>query len=197
MATLLYLIRHGETEWNKERRIQGHSDIELNDRGKQQAEKLASYMERFDLSHVYASDLQRAVYTAQAVANRKNLSVRTVPALRERCYGEMEGLVYEEISEKFQGIKPDESLYGVESFLDMQKRAHEQLTSILLAHPGESIAIVSHGGVINSFLHWISEGKYGTGVTKIDNTGICLLQFEQEHGAWTILDINRVEHLQL
>jgi len=194
MDTFLYLIRHGETDWNKERRIQGHSDIHLNDLGKKQVQQLARYMSAHSFSHVYTSDLRRAYDTGKPLADAKGIDIRTLSTLRERCYGEFEGSVYEDIREKFSGIQPHESLHGIESFVELQGRAQQQLTSLACAHPNERIVVVSHGGFINSFLHYISGGRQGTGITKIDNTGICLLRYDAN--GWNVEEINRVDHLQ-
>ena len=100
-TTRIVLIRHGETAWNAERRLQGHIDIALNAQGVRQAEALADALagERFDA--IIASDLQRAHQTAQAVARRHGMQVSTDPFLRERCFGGFEGLLYAEIEARF------------------------------------------------------------------------------------------------
>jgi probable phosphoglycerate mutase len=194
MATILYLIRHGETEWNKARRIQGHSDIALNASGILQAERLAEWYKTKAFHAIYASDLERARHTANRLAEAIGISVRTLPSLRERCYGEWEGLTYEEIRARFHAVDPDPSLYGIESFEAMQQRAAACLTGLAAAHINETIAAVSHGGFINAFLHLVTEGKQGTGISRIDNTGVCVFRYANDR--WEVLKVNDTAHLQ-
>ena len=99
MTTLL-LARHGETDWNREFRIQGSSDIELNELGRKQAHALAQELEHVELDAIYSSDLSRARATAEAVAASHGLEVRLDPRLRERSFGSWEGLTREDIDER-------------------------------------------------------------------------------------------------
>src|SRR5919112_2688628 len=99
MTTLL-LARHGETDWNRELRIQGSSDIELNELGRAQAHALAQELEHVELDAIYASDLSRARATAEAVAASHGLEVRLHPRLRERSFGGWEGFTREDIDER-------------------------------------------------------------------------------------------------
>jgi probable phosphoglycerate mutase len=159
MSTQIVLIRHGETAWNAERRLQGHLDIALNAEGQRQAEALADALagERFDL--VVSSDLQRARQTAQAVAARHGLEVQEDPDLRERCYGVFEGLLYSEIEQKFpvqfaawqardiDAVMPD-GTHAAESFRDFYGRTVAAIVAWAYAHPKQRLAIVCHGGVL-------------------------------------------------
>jgi len=194
METILFLIRHGETEWNLARRIQGHSDIQLNELGNEQAKRLAAWYQNHHIDAIYSSDLSRAHHTALPLASLKGLEVQRLSALRERCYGDWEGLTYEEIRERFRDVDPEQSIYGIEPFVKMQQRADTVLTDIAARHLGQTVAVVSHGGFINSFLHWITEGKQGTGISRIDNTGVSLLRFAHER--WEVLKVNDTAHLQ-
>lgn len=99
--TEILLIRHGETDWNRVRRMQGHIDIGLNSHGRLQAQALAKALVAEPPAAIYASDLQRARDTAQAVADIHGMSVHIEVALRERCYGAFEGLRYDDISQHF------------------------------------------------------------------------------------------------
>jgi probable phosphoglycerate mutase len=158
-TSTIVLIRHGETAWNAERRLQGHIDIALNAEGERQAEALAEALaeDRFDL--LVASDLQRAHQTAQAVARRHGLEVRTDVALRERCYGGFEGLLYSEIEQRFpsefaawQARDIDAAMPAgarrAESFRQFYQRALGAILGWAAAHPGQSLALVAHGGVL-------------------------------------------------
>ncbi|WLI89746.1 histidine phosphatase family protein [Massilia sp. R2A-15] len=158
-STNIILIRHGETAWNAERRLQGHIDIALNGEGQRQAEALAAALAGERLDAVIASDLQRALQTAQAVAGARRLPVRQDAALRERCYGGFEGLLYAEIEQRFprefaawqardiDALMPHGARQA-ESFRQFYARSVGAILSWAEAHPGQSIAIVAHGGVL-------------------------------------------------
>jgi probable phosphoglycerate mutase len=147
MTTLL-LARHGETDWNRELRIQGSSDIELNDLGRAQAHALAQELEHVELDAIYASDLSRARATADAVAASHGLEVRLDPRLRERAFGSWEGLTREDVA-----ALPDGSRHDGESDEEVRDRVLEAVRSIAAAHPGEQVLIVSHGGALNTLWH--------------------------------------------
>lgn len=193
MDTILYFIRHGETDWNKDRRIQGHSDIDLNPRGVEQAERLAVHIANHPISAVYSSDLKRARDTAEKLANRINVPVETRNTLRERFYGEWEGLTIDEIKARYDYPAVDETAYGIESFAAMQERAHRCLSNLAENHPNQTIAVVSHGGLINAFLHFVTNGEHGPGITRIDNTGLSMFRYRS--GNWEVLSINEINHL--
>lgn len=192
METIMYLVRHGETEWNQSRRIQGHSDIALNELGRRQAELVADRFRSETIHAVYSSDLSRARETAAKIAENFSVSVGTLPNLRERCYGQWEGLTYEEIRKRFEN--QDEASCGIETFEDMQRRAVAALTELAVKHQNEAIVVVSHGGLINSFLHYVTAGEQGTGITRIDNTGISVFRYADRR--WEVLQVNDTDHLE-
>lgn len=188
----MYLVRHGETQWNQIRCIQGHSDIALNELGMRQAELVAGRFRREKIHAVYSSDLSRARETAAKIAENFSISVGTHPTLRERCYGQWEGLTYEEIRARFEN--QDEASCGIETFEDMQRRAVAALTELAAKHQNEAIVVVSHGGLINSFLHYVTAGEQGTGITRIDNTGISVFRYADRR--WEVLQVNDTDHLE-
>jgi probable phosphoglycerate mutase len=157
--THIVLIRHGETAWNAERRLQGHIDIALNSEGLRQADALAAALAGEHVDAVYASDLQRAHQTALAVAGRQNMLVHTDPALRERCYGGFEGLLYAEIEQRFplefaawqardiDSVMPS-GVREAESFRQFYRRCIDGIAAIAARYPGRKLAIVAHGGVL-------------------------------------------------
>jgi 2,3-bisphosphoglycerate-dependent phosphoglycerate mutase len=148
MTTLL-LARHGETDWNRELRIQGSSDVELNELGRKQARALADELAGVELDAIYASDLSRARATAEAVAATKELPVRLDPRLRERAFGSWEGLTREDIEERFQ---PEDRPDG-ETDEEVRARVLAAIDEIAAAHPGEQVLVVSHGGALNALWH--------------------------------------------
>jgi probable phosphoglycerate mutase len=158
-TTHIVLIRHGETAWNAERRLQGHIDIGLNPEGRRQAGAVAAALacEHFDA--VISSDLQRALRTAEAVAAPHGLPVRTDPALRERCFGGFEGLLYADIEQRFpaefaawQARDIDAPMphgaRSAETFRQFNQRVLAAILGWAAAAPGQSIALVAHGGVL-------------------------------------------------
>ena len=157
--TKVILIRHGESVWNKEMKYQGHADIALTDTGLWQAERLAARLAREQLTAVYASDLSRAFVTAEIVAAGHNMTVQSVPALREISFGEWEGLTYHSINEKWPDIMsnlyvcPDEvDIPGGETFRSLKDRAGQAIAELVRAHKDETIAVISHGGTIRTIL---------------------------------------------
>jgi len=147
-VTTLLLARHGETDWNREFRIQGSSDIELNELGRQQAQFLAQELTDVDLDAIYSSDLSRAQATAAAVAATHGLWVKLDPRLRERSFGSWEGLTREDIS-----VFPEGSRHDGESDDDVRRRVLAAVEEIAADHPGEQVLIVSHGAALNTLWH--------------------------------------------
>lgn len=158
--TDIFLIRHGETAWNAEKRLQGHLDIPLNAQGERQAAALARALadEKFDA--IISSDLVRARSTAQAVASAHGMTLRTDPALRERCFGAFEGLLYEELEARFplahaqwRARDPHARYPGgerrAETFAEFSRRAVDAVIRIAEEHRGQRIALFSHGGVLD------------------------------------------------
>jgi probable phosphoglycerate mutase len=158
--TDIILIRHGETDWNRVRRLQGHWDIALNELGHRQASALARALSSEKPTAIYASDLQRARDTAQAVADRHQITVSIDARLRERCYGAFEGLLYDDIDGHFPqafaqwqarelharfpaGERQAETLH------EFSARAVAVVTELAQRHDNEKIIIVSHGGVLD------------------------------------------------
>lgn len=161
MTTEIVLIRHGETDWNVERRLQGHLDIRLNERGKQQAAALAESLKQEDFAAVFASDLERAIHTAQTIAAAQRLPINIVGAMRERCFGALEGLRHDEIrirlpdayvawkSRDVDAIYPA-GTHIAESLTDFHERVVAAIDELAARFRGRKIAVVTHGGVLDS-----------------------------------------------
>lgn len=148
--TELYLVRHGETEWNAARRIQGRTDIPLNETGRQQAREAAELLARRRWHGVYTSPLGRARETASIIAERLGLDgVTAIDALVERDYGEAEGMGFDEIEALYpEGVRAP----GQETREEVAARVVPALLELAERHPGERLVIVSHGGAIRSVL---------------------------------------------
>jgi len=161
MTTLL-LARHGETDWNRDGRWQGHSDTPLNELGRRQARELAEQLDGVEV--LYSSDLARAGETAEIVAERLGLEVRFDPRLRERGFGAWEGLTTAEIETGFaeahrrwrsgEGFGADDA----EPFGAFAARVHTFLEDLLRLHPQETVLVVAHGGSIR-VIHALATGR--------------------------------------
>jgi probable phosphoglycerate mutase len=154
--TRVVAIRHGETDWNAQTRIQGQTDIALNGRGRAQATRLARALDGEALQAIYASDLQRTVATAQPLAARMGLPLHTDPGLRERGFGSFEGLTWAEVeqhhpeaSRRWREREADFGPPGGETLAAFAERAVAALAAIAARHRGEHIALVTHGGVLD------------------------------------------------
>ncbi|WP_290874368.1 histidine phosphatase family protein [Aquabacterium sp.] len=157
-TTRLLVIRHGETDWNIATRIQGHTDIPLNARGRWQAERLGEALADEGIHAIYSSDLQRARATADAIATRAGLTLRIDPALRERHFGRFEGRTQDEVGvhwpEELLRWRERDPSYGPEGGEVLQafyERCVGAATRLAAQHPGETIALVAHGGVLDCF----------------------------------------------
>lgn len=154
--TTIHLARHGETDWNRELRWQGHSNPPLNERGRRQACALADALEGTSLAAVYSSDLRRASETAEIVALRLGLPVSVDPALREIDVGSWEGLTLAEIEARFPEAvdrwerRGAHGWDGGETHDQMAARVHDAVHSIAAGHEGEEILVVTHGGPIRA-----------------------------------------------
>jgi probable phosphoglycerate mutase len=154
--TRILAIRHGETAWNVETRIQGQLDVPLNDTGRWQAHRLALAVAEEGIDAVYASDLLRAYETAQSVVAGTGLPIVTDAGLRERGFGQFEGLTYQDVeqcwpdlSARWRRRDPDFGPAGGETLRRFYARCIETATRLAAAHPGQTIALVAHGGVLD------------------------------------------------
>jgi 2,3-bisphosphoglycerate-dependent phosphoglycerate mutase len=139
MATTILLARHGETDWNRERRFQGHADTTLNAAGRAQARELAEALAREGLDAVYASDLRRAHETGEIVGELLRLPVIVDPDLREIDVGSWSGLTYEQIGER---------AWDGETYEAHAERMLRAIDRIVEQHPGGHVAVISHGGSV-------------------------------------------------
>lgn len=155
-VTRILAVRHGETAWNRDARIQGHTDIALNAHGRWQARQLAQALRDEPIAACYASDLSRARETAQAVADRHGHRVDTHAGLRERGFGVFEGQTWVELqaaypaeTEAWRKRLPDFAPPGGESLLQLQARVVATVNELAARHPGEQVLMVAHGGVLD------------------------------------------------
>lgn len=173
--TFLYLVRHGETDWNLARKIQGSTDIPLNDTGRAQAARTGQLLGRREWHAVVTSPLSRAAETAAIIARELGLPAPIVlDALSERNYGDAEGLTGDELSVRFPADAP---VTGRESRSDVAARAIPALLSLAEKHPGESLIVVSHGGVIRTVLNEVGPVDSPHHVSMITNGSVHSFQY--------------------
>lgn len=156
-ATRIIAIRHGETSWNVDARIQGHLDIPLNDIGLWQAQRTGEALAHEHLDAIFSSDLQRALSTAQAVSQTTGCAVQPDTGLRERCFGSFEGRSFKDI----EAEHPEQALRwrkrdpdfvpdgGGESLHMLRGRIQHTVDRLAAQHTGGQIALVAHGGVMD------------------------------------------------
>lgn len=205
MHTLLYLVRHGETDWNVIRRLQGSIDIPLNATGLAQADAAAQAMAGAGITALVSSDLGRARQTAAAIAASCGLVASIEPGLRERCYGAFEGKVPDEIRQAY----PDDftawrahDLHArypagpqvAETLQEFYDRCVAAIDRVVHAHPGQKVAVVTHGGVLECLY------RYATGTSiglprdfPIRNAGISRMRWDGQ--SMVLEDWGNVDHL--
>lgn len=203
MVTVLYLIRHGETEGAEKRRYKGSIDVPLSENGIRQMKKVSKYIVEENkyfsnppspallkggkgglLTAVYCSDLQRAIKSAELISKPHSLNPIIVPSLRERNFGIWEGMSFDEIREEYPrefdawaGNPLRFSPMGGESTAEVKERVIDALDKILNTHEKQQIAIVSHGGVIRIMLcHFLG--------IPLEN----IFRVEQDYGALNIIE---------
>jgi broad specificity phosphatase PhoE len=152
----IHLVRHGETSWNAEGRLQGQTDIPLNERGLEQAGEAAAALAGLEIAAVFSSDLTRARQTAEVIANRLGLAIEIDPALRERDYGLAEGQLDSDLEREFGNrltsawSDPDFTFEGGETSRQVYARVQAFLTKLLRSRPAHDLVVVSHGGTIRT-----------------------------------------------
>ena len=199
--TQLIIVRHGETEWNIKSIRQGNLDSRLTEKGMAQAKALAQRLAREHFTALYSSDLGRAVQTAEEVASVTGHEIITDPRLRERHLGIFQGLSGDEIKQKHpeeyklhRSLGPDYVIPGGESVKQQVARNIAYLNEIGSKHLGETIVVVTHGGVISGlFRHTFSIPFNAPRRFEFTNAGLNIFAYEE--GNWFLLTWGDVSHL--
>ena len=203
----IYLARHGQTDANTTLRYQGHMDNSLNAKGFLQAKKVAQYFEDVELAKIYASDLIRTVETGTPTAEARNAEIVRVPAFKEICFGNWEGLTYDEIKkewpkeiETFFDRPGDAKIIGGETFREVQERAWACFQQVIKEQEEDTnIFIVSHGGTIRTILCAIMNLDLNEmWKISVDNAGVsCILQVENRCWIKNINDTNFLKQTKI
>jgi len=168
----LYLVRHGETEWNKNGIIQGQSDSPMTKEGLKQVEQTAQELKNIHFDAIFSSDLHRAQKTAKTIKMERQLAIQTSKALRERTFGHYEGTSGEKYRKNFQHLfdkvkqlsDEDHKAFkfdqDIESDEEIIARFIIQIREIAVAYPNKTVLVVTHGGCIRTFLMHLGYVKY-------------------------------------
>jgi probable phosphoglycerate mutase len=200
-TTRLIVVRHGETQWNLEGRRQGHLDSPLTSKGRAQAKALAQRFEAGSCHVIYSSDLGRAYHTAKTIAARTGNEIRQDERLRERHLGIFQGLNGDEIRarypneyEEHRRSGPDHAVPGGESFSDQVRRNLGCLEELAAQYAGETIMIVTHGGVLSAlFRHTFGIPFDAPRRFAFKNASVNL--FVYQDGVWSLETWGDVCHL--
>ena len=176
---ILYIVRHGQTDWNVVKRVQGQTDIPLNTTGEEQARQIARLFKNIHFDAVFSSDLLRAKRTAEIITLEKNLAVQTTHLLRERNFGPYEGIYVEDLKELEKDLenlsreeRSSHKLHpDIENDEELVGRFITFLREISVAYAGKNVLIVCHGALMRIFLIHLGFASYQTlGHGTIENT---------------------------
>ncbi|MBK7895315.1 MAG: histidine phosphatase family protein [Candidatus Promineifilaceae bacterium] len=197
----ILLTRHGQTDWNKAGRWQGHADIPLNETGQQQAAALCQRLKSWPIDAIYTSDLQRCVQTAVPLATELGLEPIKLPIWRERDVGDFSGLTGEQAREQYPEIWAAATRGMIdppngESFAELQSRAWRAFQSVLVAHSEGTVLVVSHGGLLHALLGQvmgIDLAIYGR-FSMRGNTGLSVVEVNDRGPV--VVRLNDTSHLE-
>ncbi|MFA5136352.1 MAG: histidine phosphatase family protein [Patescibacteria group bacterium] len=187
MPKKIILVRHGTTDFNQKRLMQGQLDIPLNTQGKKDANNAADLLRHHEIDVVFSSDLIRAYETAQAYVRVSRIKVYKTHLLRERDFGKLEGKTYEYVWKRFDGYKENgsealsgkEKKYNVESTIQMKQRVF-QFSKLLKKHKNKTVAVFSHGGLIRVILSVYGIPNIQEKFRYIDNGSLIILSKKGE-----------------
>ena len=185
----LWIVRHGQTDWNLQSKLQGQADIELNETGITQANDCAFVLQHEQFDFIVTSPLQRAYVTARIIADKLQLPLQVMDEWTERSFGDVEGMTMEERNAKF----PSFDYPNAEPFAALQARIETALSKMLLLE-GERGLVVAHGAVINALFALLSNGEIGTGKTRIDNGSFSIIKYKNEK--WEVFQYNETAHMK-
>ncbi len=202
-STLIYLIRHAETTWNAEGRLQGTLDAPLSDRGRRQVRHLVDALRPVPLAALYSSPLQRAQETARPLSAAYDLPLRFVDELREMNQGAWEGRLVDDLAaedgerlQAWRGSPAQTRLPGGESLTEVQERAMRAFEALAARHRGDTIAVVAHGGVNKTILLTVLGAPLGHH-WRIKQSNACINVLEVGGPTPRILALNQTLHLGL
>jgi uncharacterized phosphatase len=187
--TTICLIRHGETEWNKVGRIQGTTDVPLNDTGVSQAQACGAHLTAEDWDVIVTSPLERARHTATIINENLSLPLVEMAEFQEKHFGKAEGLTAQER----YGLYPDKNYPGQEQPERFRSRLISGLTQLNERFADKRVLVVAHGGVIHTILEQLAFGEFDAATVRLQNGGMNHIQFVEQR--WHIQECNFIGHL--
>ena len=180
--TIIGILRHGQTDWNIDFRLQGVTDIPLNETGIAQARDAAEVIDPNDWDLILTSPLSRAMATAEIVAEANGFAAALIePLLLERSFGEAEGLLHEEWRAKYADTNV---VPGGESLVDLEARANLLLDTLATKYRGQKVLAVSHGALIRKLLRIVSKGEFPRDGERLGNASMSVLVHDES--GWRI-----------
>jgi probable phosphoglycerate mutase len=200
-STHIIAIRHGETDWNALGRYQGQTDIPLNEAGLVQAKQAAAFLRDKTIHAIYTSNLSRASQTALEIAQLRNEELGIIPELREQHYGVFQGLTGAQVKErwpdahqKWHDRVPEFGPEGGETRNEFKERCINALKQVAMQHPGEVLAVVCHGGVLDCLYR--EAAKLPMDVTRtwsLENAAMNHLRYDEN--GFSLVDWGNISHL--
>lgn len=187
--TTICLIRHGETEWNKLGRIQGTTDVPLNDRGISQAQACAAHLRAEDWDVIVTSPLKRARHTAAIINENLGLPLVEMAEFQEKHFGKAEGLTAQER----YGRYPDKNYPDQEQLDEFRSRLVSGLTQLNKQYGEKRVLVIAHGGVIHTILEQLAFGEFDASTVRLQNGGMNRIHYVEQR--WRIQTCNFVGHL--
>ena len=187
--THICLVRHGQTDWNRHGKLQGQTDIPLNEIGKQQAKECKDYLKNSHWDALITTSLMRARKTAEIINEAMNLEIVEMDHFIERYFGEGEGMLREEREKQY----PDFLFPEMETYEKVVERVRDGLKEIHAQFPDQKVLVVAHGAVISTILREFHVGGADLGHVKLFNGCLTNLHFKNEN--WVVGSYNEVGHL--
>lgn len=199
----IYLIRHGQTDWNIQGKIQGSHDIPLNETGERQAEQLSVGMDKRPVKKIFSSTLERAVGTARKIGERQNVDIYLMQGLIEVEFGDWEGMTWDEIKEKYPAeyerweLNPvDVAPPGGETQVDVLKRVAKTMNTIMdMTDKHEDIAIVTHGATMAYIVSYLMRNHPEESELIVKNASITTVNYSPLTDDYMMLEVNDISHL--
>ena len=156
---MIYIIRHGQTDWNIEHRTQGHTDIALNKNGIEQAELISQKIANLKIDNIISSDLKRAYMTAQIINKKFNKTIETDKRLREFCFGTLEGITRDKITQEiWDDFNKNAKQFNAETKEEIFNRIKSFIDDLKSININQSILVVTHGGTIKMIKYYLDNG---------------------------------------
>lgn len=183
----LFLVRHGQTKWNIEKRVQGNTNTDLTEEGLNQAYKVSNRLKDYKVDYIYSSDLNRAYKTAEIIGKKLNVKINKLNGLREKNFGHWQGLTIDDIQSKFYEehyiwkTKPHNAkIEGAESLIQVQERVLSSINELKKKHKCKNVLLVSHGSTIKALIL----GILGIDISNynkltISNVGLTIIDFTE------------------